>query len=161
MSYGDSWHLYALNGVCVPEWVSVPPPERLDPTRITELSNAEVRREFVQRIGMERLWHKLSPTILDAETFVVGGEYTLADLHVGTDRPWRVLKMQNPSLPEVWHIEGVAPDCSTVREALNFRNGLNETDVDDINGMDWYQQGDVILRPSGALKFKRLPIVLT
>jgi hypothetical protein len=161
ISYGDAWHIHALNGVRVPEWIVVSSPEQMDPTRITELGNAEVRREFVRRVGMERLWHKLSPTILDTESFPVGGEYTLADLNVGSDRPWRVLKMQNPSLPEVWHVEGVDPQCNTVRDALNFRNGLSESQIDDEHGADWYQQGDVILRPSSAEKFKRLPVILT
>jgi hypothetical protein len=55
----------------------------------------------------------------------------------------------------------VPNDVKTVREALNWRNGLTETQIDDKSGADWYQQGDVILRPRGAIKFKSLPLVLT
>jgi hypothetical protein len=32
------------------------------------------------------------------------------------------LKMKNPSM-DLWHIEGVHPDCKTVKEALAWRNG--------------------------------------
>ena len=69
--------------------------------------------------------------------------------------------MENASIPELYHVEGVPQSCRTVRDALNVRNSLTEEQIDDENGIDWYQQGDVILRPKGAKKFKRLPKKLT
>ena len=68
--------------------------------------------------------------------------------------------MLNPSIG-VWHVEGVHPSCDTVRKALNFRVGLTEDQIDDINGADWYEQGDVILKPKGVAKFKSSPTILT
>ncbi len=80
------------------------------------------------------------------------------DLGDGRTRPY--LKMLNPSIG-VWHVEGVAPAVRTVQEALNFRNGLTAEQIDEVNGSDWYQQGDVILRPNNVSTFKSQPIILT
>jgi|3_EtaG_2_1085321.scaffolds.fasta_scaffold12633_4 hypothetical protein len=33
----------------------------------------------------------------------------------------------DPSLDGVWHVEGVHPDCKTVKQALEWRNGTEET----------------------------------
>jgi len=160
LSYTDAWHLWCLNGVRVPQWLAETTAEQLDPKKVVELTNAEVRREFVRKVGMERLWYKLQPTVIDEEAFDVGGQYQLADINVGSDRAWRYLRMENPSLPGTWHVEGVPQECRTVREALNFRNGLTEDQISD-DGADWYQQGDVVLRPQGPKQFKRFPTVLT
>jgi len=50
------------------------------------------------------------------------GDYELLLLDLGDGRRRPYLKMRNPSLG-VYHIEGVHPDCSTVVEALRWRNG--------------------------------------
>jgi hypothetical protein len=161
IAFRDGWALWFLHGVRVPEWLVETKDTDLDPARIMEITNVEVRREFVRKIGMERLWHKLNPKILETRKCPIGGTYTLADLHVGEGRLWRVLRMENPSVPEVWHIEGVPNDRETVYAALNFRNNLPESQIDDERGADWYQQGDVIFRPYKAKKFKRFPKILT
>ena len=71
--------------------------------------------------------------------------------------------MSNPSLPEVWHVEGVPPDTKTVAEALNYRNGLSPDQIDDENGIEWYQQGDVTMRPKAekGAKFRSRPTIIT
>ena len=68
--------------------------------------------------------------------------------------------MINPSIG-IHHIEGVHPDCKTIQQALNFRNGLTDEMIDDVNGADWIQHGDVLIFPRNAKKFKSRPEILT
>lgn len=50
--------------------------------------------------------------------------YELLSISVDGDRERPFLKMENPSLKGVFHVEGVRPNIKTVKEALNYRNGL-------------------------------------
>lgn len=88
------------------------------------------------------------------------GDYELLWLGLEDGRTRPYLKMKNPSIG-VYHIEGVHPTCRTVRQALNWRNGLTEAQIDDAHGAEWFQQGDVLLKPSGARTFKSGPRILT
>jgi len=159
LDYEGSWKIFALNGVRVPEWLAMQTSSELNPIKLFDIENAEIRREFVRKIGMERLCYSLGAKEIDVWEAPIGGKYTLLELDV-KGRIWKFLKMQNPSIG-IWHVEGVPNECETVYQALNFRNGLTENQIDDENGANWYQQGDVILRPKGASKYKRLPVVLT
>ena len=161
IQYRDGFAVYCLHGVRVPEWLAVEPAGNIDPTRIVDLSNAQIRAEFVRKIGYERICYKLGAKLLDHRTFTINGTDLPYDLIELSSLRWRFLKMQNPSVPELWHIEGVPTEINSVTEAMNFRNSLTEDEIDDTIGVEWYQQGDVILRPVGAKKFRRLPSVLT
>ena len=152
--WADGWRLWHLHGVRVKQWLAETRAEELDPTQITKIDNAEVRREFVRKVGIDRIVYKLG-----AKTIEERGNYQLLRMEIA-GRPWTYLKMLNPSIG-AWHIEGVPNEIATVSEALNFRNGLTPDMIDDENGADWFQQGDVILKPRGAKNFKRQPIVLT
>ena len=153
-TWRDGWALWHLHGVRVEKWLAETRAEEIDPTKIASISNADVRREFVRKVGIDRICYKLGATVVHAE-----GNYQLLRLLIA-ERPWTYLKMLNPSIG-TWHVEGVPNEMRTVQEALNFRNGLEPSQIDDADGSDWYQQGDVILRPRGAKKFKSRPIVLT
>lgn len=115
-----------LNGVLVPRWLALTPANQLDPTIITsneELrENAEVRREFVRKVGIERICSACNAEVIDKSD---DGMYELVLLDLGDSRRRPFLKMMNPSLPGVYHIEGVEPSCETVREALAYRNGTD------------------------------------
>jgi hypothetical protein len=152
----DGWAIWSLNGVRVPQWLVETSAEKLEPKQIVDIDNAEVRREFVRKVGVDRICYKLSNGPIDVE-----GDYELHRFVVVTGREWTYLKMLNPSVPEVWHLEGVPNACNTVAAALAWRNSLSPDKIDDENGADWYQQGDVILRPVGTKKFKSKPVILT
>ena len=159
VEYRDGSGFYFLNGVSVPEWLVMTRDTELDPAKIQEIQNAEVRREFVRKVGIDRIVYKLGGKVLDAK---YGYELLSLQFATGEDaHVWTYLKMENPSLPGVWHVEGVAPGCTTVDEALLYRNGMSERQIDDVGGSDWYQQGDVLLFPEHATTFKRHPAVLT
>jgi len=130
-------------------------PDTLTPEQIAKETNAQVRQVMVERIGIERVCQMFKAEPVDQR-----GDYALLMLDLGDGRKRPYLKMRNPSIG-VWHVEGVDPRARTVQEALNFRNGLTPDQVDEINGADWYQQGDVILRPQGHKTFKSQPVILT
>ena len=116
--YPDGWSIYALNGVRVPEWLVETKAARLDARKFAELDNAEIRREFVRKVGIERIVTELGAEVLDRR-----GEYELLSVDLGGQTgKWPYLKMRNPSIG-VWHLEAVVKECATVEQALNWRNG--------------------------------------
>ena len=118
--YRDGWGIHALNGVAVPEWLAMTPAEELDPLQFSKIENAEVRREFVRKVGVERLCEKLGTKVLDKSD---DGMYELHAVDLkGETGEWPYLKMKNPSIG-VYHMEAVAKECRTVKAALAFRNG--------------------------------------
>ena len=80
-------------------------------------------KEIVKTIGITKVIKDLDAKLIDKQ-----GNYELLNLNLrdGCYRPY--LKMLNPSIG-VWHIEGVHPDCETVEQALNWRNGTNEKPI--------------------------------
>ena len=153
VEYPDGWGVWAWNGVRVNEQIILTP-NTLTPEQIAKESNAQVRQVMVERVGIERVCQLFNARSMDKQ-----GTYELLVLDLGDGRKRPYLKMLNPSIG-VWHVEGVAPNTKTVQQALNFRNGLTEAQIDEVNGTDWYQQGDVILRPP-AKTYKPQPIILT
>lgn len=123
IAWVDGYEEYFLNGVSVDEALVKTPFDKLDPKMILTEKNAEVRREIVRKIGIERICEKLGAKIIDAN-----GEYELLGLDIGDGRVRPYLKMKNPSI-ETYHIEGVHPDCKTVSDALTWRNGTSEKPI--------------------------------
>lgn len=113
---GSDQRYFYLNGVHVPEEVATTPAGRLDPRLLLSERGADVRREIIRKVGIERVCEALAARCVDRS-----GDYELLllDLRDGRVRPF--LKMKNPSV-QVWHIEGVSPECRTVAEALAWRN---------------------------------------
>jgi len=121
--YRDGYTLWFLNGVDVGELIVTTPADQLDVNLILTTKNAEVRREIVRKIGIERVCDKLKARVIDIQ-----GDYSLLllDLQDGRKRPY--LKMLNPSIG-TYHIEGVPPDCDTVEKAIAWRNQTSEKPV--------------------------------
>ena len=122
MEWRDGFKLYHLNGIKVTEEIVMTPAHALDPGIILSETNAEVRREVVRKIGIERFIKKYGGITLDTwektET-----DYKLLKLTVDGMRINPVyLVMRNPSIG-VFYAEGVHPTCKTVKEALAWRDG--------------------------------------
>ena len=117
VEYSDGFAVYSLNGVRVDKDLACLPSGKLDPAGFSKIDNAEVRREFVRKVGVERIVQATGATCVDKQ-----GDYELlmVDLKGQTGR-WPYLKMKNPSIG-VWHLEAVGQECKTVAEALKFRN---------------------------------------
>lgn len=169
LTFSDGWEVYSLHGVRVTEELVMTPTSELNPKVLLQEKNAEVRREIVRKVGIERLCQQLNAETMD--TFRIPEDkwkgqfntnephYQLLMLQIGEDsRPY--LKMFNPSTG-TWHIEGVPRDCKTVRESIMFRNGLRPEQIDEENGAEYEQQGDILFFPVGAKKFKLFPNTLT
>ena len=122
IAWGDGYEEYALNGVWMPKKFVMTQAEKLNPSIILKEKNAEVRREIVRKIGIERICTELNAKCIDKST---DGMYELLILDLGDGRRRPYLKMKNPSIG-IFHIEGVHPDCKTVKDSLNFRNGTVE-----------------------------------
>ena len=119
LKYSDGYGLWCLNGVRVSKEIVETSSEKLDPQLLLQEENAEIRREIVRKIGIERVCQKLNAKCIDKL-----GNYELLLLNLGDrDRPY--LKMINPSI-SCYHIEGIAPRIKTVKEALNWRNQTEE-----------------------------------
>jgi len=108
---------YYLNDVNVPRWLHDMKAEEIPIRAFPRIDNAEVRREFVRKVGMERLIEEFGGKLLDEE-----GDYELLAFQwEGDDMPY--LKMKNPSIG-VYHVEGVPPEIKTVKEAIEWRNQM-------------------------------------
>lgn len=116
LAYPDGWGIYALNGVRMkPEHV-LTPAEKLVPSEILAETNVEIRRELIRKVGIERMMNVMPHKSLD-----VRGNYSLLSVKLSDEiEDARFLKMLNPSVG-CWHMEGVAPECATVQQALNWR----------------------------------------
>jgi hypothetical protein len=117
--------IYCLNNVRVTKDVVLKPADQLKADLITKTRNAEVRRELVRKIGIERVLSELGATTLDKSQ---DGIYELVTLDLGDGRSRPYLKMLNPSIG-TWHIEGVEPRTTTVAAALRYRNGTEAMPV--------------------------------
>lgn len=122
VEYPDGFAIWALHGVRVPPELVQTPAEQMDPRLLLTDTNAEVRRERVRKIGIERVCAALTTKVLDTH-----GDYELLLLDLGDGRARPYLKMRNPSIG-VYHIEGVAPHIHTVQHAINWRAGNDHED---------------------------------
>jgi hypothetical protein len=122
IQYPDGFSIWALNGVRVPQSIAETPAEKIDANIILKEQNAEVRREIVRKIGIERVCKKLNAKCIDKSN---DGVYELLILDLGDGRKRPYLKMLNPSI-RCYHIEGVSPGITTIDGALIWRNGTKE-----------------------------------
>lgn len=96
-----------------------------------EEKNAEVRREIIRKFGLERIVNLTSKSRLkigDGRVLDKKGTYELWQVRLTKETYGHYLKMENPSLPDVWHLEGVPGDIETVKSALKWRNHGLEND---------------------------------
>ena len=128
LRYRDGWSLWRLNGVKVNKELVETKTEDLDCKLVLTEKNAEVRREIIRKIGIERVIRDLQAKTIEKSE---DGMYELLNLDIidGRYRPY--LKMLNPSI-STWHIEGIHPDCKTIEQALAWRNGEDKYEKPEI-----------------------------
>ena len=117
IEYRDGYAQYYLHGTSVPKELAEISTADMNPGDLGKYKNAEVRMQFVKKLGVTRL--KAKGKKIDS-----CGVYELIDMHTLFDglgyAPY--LFMINPSTGET-HAEGVAPECRTVAQAINWRAG--------------------------------------
>ena len=127
LSYADGYSLYSLNGIRVDEATAKLKPSEVTKEIILNQKNADIRREIVRKVGIEKAVEILGAEVVDTYESPVGGKYELLLIDYDLQRGKRpFLRMKNPSMDNVSHIEGVRPGTKTVKEALCYRNGLEE-----------------------------------
>jgi hypothetical protein len=127
--YGDI-KIYMLNGVNMPEHVVMTPEEKLDLEYYNQITNADVKAEFVRKVGIERF--KTRGKLLDSWKTYTGDEYAL--WHASEYELWDMeaifnsldtapyLSMVNQTTG-IFHFEGVSPKCQTLKDAIMERLG--------------------------------------
>ena len=125
---GD-FNIYMLNGVRVPEWLATTHSSKIDIKRYNDISNADVKMEFLRKVGVERMLSmgkKIDSYKNYNEEWWTKSEYELYDmakLFIGV--PFAPhLKMLNQTT-KVWHVEAVSPECRNLEAAIKERLGGN------------------------------------
>ena len=121
---------YALNGVIVPEYLAITPSSQLDISLYSKETNADVKAEFVRKIGIEKMLEhgELEDTYTNYDKkeydWWYKSEYQLwnmKNLFPSLERA-PFVKMLNPTT-KIWHMEGVSPECKNLTDAIRERFG--------------------------------------
>ncbi|WP_426564403.1 DUF6745 domain-containing protein [Dapis sp. BLCC M172] len=113
----DGYHIYAYQGVKLPERYGLLHPNRWQARWLLTEENAELRRVLIQGIGYSRICQELQAVELDSWR-----EYSLLRIDNDIDvEPIYLLKMTCPSTNYI-HATRVPPDVSTAREAITWVN---------------------------------------
>ena len=115
IAWGDYRQWY-LNGVDVEEWMFEDDTSQWTPKTIMAVQNVDQRREVLRRYGHDRMW-KVAEVIDRSED----GQYQLGVFKGVWESDRTALWMVNQSLPDTFHVEFVAPECTTVQGALTWR----------------------------------------
>lgn len=132
---------YFFGKIEVPKWLYTTPAEELNPKDLLLLNNADVRSEFVKKIGINRLielgtvidtyknypdnemWAKSEYKIIDMSALKI--PKVIRDnipIEYFDYAPYLYMKNQTTG---VYHLEGIHPDCHTLYDAIKMRyNGI-------------------------------------
>jgi hypothetical protein len=118
IAYPDGFAVYGLNGIRVPKWLIETPAEKIDIQKVFDETNADVQREIIRKIGVERLISKtdLLDTFTDQHTGG-GNKYELRKLKIGNNIDRRYLHFEHASIPGVFYMKSVPPECVTALQA--------------------------------------------
>ena len=117
LSYNGDNELYALNGVVMPKEYVMTSSNKLTSEVIMKETNVEIRRELIRKVGIERVMEQMPHKLLDKRD-----NYELYEIELTPEiKNAKYLKMKNPSI-STFHLEGVAPEITTIKEALLWRN---------------------------------------
>ena len=122
--WNDGYELYRFNGIRIDKKEYLATSE-ITKDIILKEENADIRREIIKKIGIEKTIEFLGAKVIDSYQSQVGGFYELLSVNYDGrgERPF--LKMYNNSIKS-FHIEGVIPGTTTVKQAIMYRNGLTE-----------------------------------
>jgi hypothetical protein len=118
LDYDGQWGIWAWHGVRVPQDV-IERPDTLDPMRVWQEPNAEVRRVMVERMGLERLLGHTGSVVLHQDTDGPGNPRRLLalDLPGDPDRTLVAVQVVDPSTGRQYMLR-VPPNMRTCSEAV-------------------------------------------
>ena len=127
VEYSDGWGLYALNGVQVPEYLVMTPSGKLDIEFWKKEKNADIRTEFRNKYGAERM-KKLGKTVDSYKNYKnLNPEWRESKYELVDMAPVFNAIQYAPHLDMVnlttgsRHLEPVSPKCKTIQDAIKFR----------------------------------------
>ncbi|MEB3277516.1 MAG: hypothetical protein VKK42_01155 [Lyngbya sp.] len=133
--------IFSLNGVRVPEFLAVTPSGMIDLDEYNKISNADVKAEFLRKVGIERF--KDRGKLLDSwrNPKYAGAEYK--KWHDSQYELWDMVAMYDslktaPYLSMVnqttgiFHFEGVSPKCQSLDLAIKERLGGRDMIIREI-----------------------------
>ena len=145
--YGNK-ERYFFRNLEIPKWLYVTPAEELNPKDYLLLENADVKSEFIKKIGIIKLlefgteidsyenypdnemWAKSKYKIYDMSNLKIPKSVDSMGrvLEYYTYAPFLYMKNQTTG---VYHLEGIHPRCKTLYNAIKMRyNGLNIKDYE-------------------------------
>ena len=132
LKYADGTGVYACNGRRIPKnlsWIITTPADQLDPQAVLGIQNTELRTEAIKKIGVEKMFDRLDPTMIHTQKYNPGGSYELFSIQFeGEDTDRKYLRGYCPSSKKIF-IEAVPPQITTVGRALNWRERGPDSDV--------------------------------
>ncbi len=119
----DGLPFFFLNNINIPEsYLDLSSENKQDLVLLLKERNVEVRKEIVNRLGIDALTRGLGAKSIDKYY-----DYELFSIELpGFRRPLTYLKMSNPSLSNTWHVEAVPPEIKTCQQALAWRDSDKE-----------------------------------
>jgi hypothetical protein len=136
--FGD-FKVWSLNGVDVPQWLAETPAQHIDIERYSEIENADVKAEFVRKVGIERFLDKGKKMDTyenydqEENPWWWKSEYELVDMAAMFESldsaPY--LKMVNQTTG-IFHLDGVSPSCTTLAAAIKERFGGRDMKIVNI-----------------------------
>ena len=123
--YRDSYALYKSNGITMPKEFIETPKKDITKEMFIKETNADVRREVIKKIGLEKTIKLLDAKVVDKFKTKTGGEYKLLHIEYDDRGPRPYLQMKCPSTGNN-HILGVGRDIKTAKEAWCFLNNEKE-----------------------------------
>ncbi len=117
VAYPDGWPVYAWHGVRVQANVILKPQE-LEPIKVLQEVNAEVRRVMIERLGMERIAKETGAQVIAKDE---KGE--LLRIELTGDEPLLMVHVICPSTQREYYLR-VPPTMTTAKEAVAWTFGL-------------------------------------
>ena len=127
----DGSALYSIHGIRVPMWICETKKEDFTKEMIVNETNADNRRCIIQKIGIEKAIELLGADVIDSYESPIGGKYELLQIDYDGRGKRCYLKMKSKSI-DAYHIEGIKPGITTVKEAIAYRNGLDKFEEPEI-----------------------------
>jgi hypothetical protein len=123
--YRDTYSMFRSNGITMnPEYI-LTPKNKITKEMFLKETNADMRREVIRKIGMDKTIEILEPKVIDEFKTPTGGRYRLLGIKYDDrgERPY--LQMQCPSTKNN-HILGVGREVKTAKEAWCYLNNEKE-----------------------------------
>ena len=127
ISWKDGYGIYSLNGVTMKKEHVMTPSEKMTPKMVMSEKNADVKAELIRKFGIDRL--SKYGKVVDSwknynDEWYSKSEYELIDMASIFNQVSYAphLKMTNLTTG-TYHLEGVDPNCKTIKDALMFRCG--------------------------------------